>query len=180
MWNFWHMTLSGTILPPLMIPRVHLERVKWTSPTWLTKKHLYFMCLTLRWGASVALHFCNWSHRRTTLVGILSIHFRQCLVTFLLVAAKHLFKACKTCMSFVMLSTKFPSSSQLGEWLICRQIWFIFLFREYFAHIDKSPLSVKNEIMAHFRQLWTISGEGSRILAVPRGLGFLFEISSEA
>ena len=60
------------------------------------------MCLTLRWGASVALHFCNWSHRRTTLVGILSIHFRQCLVTFLLVAAKHLFKACKTCMSFVI------------------------------------------------------------------------------
>lgn len=57
---------------------------------------------------------------------------------------------------------------------------FFLLFREYFAHIDKSPLSVKNEIKAHFRQLWTFSGEGSRILAVQRGLGFLFEISSEA
>lgn len=139
------------------------------------------MCLTLRWGASVALHFCNWSHRRTTLIGILSIHFRQCLVTFLLVAAKHLFKACKTCMSFVTIKiSEFFTIKGVTYMQADLVYFFLFLFREYFAHIDKSPLSVKNEIKAHFRQLWPFSGEGSRILAVPRGLGFLFEISSEA
>lgn len=97
------------------------------------------MCLTLRWEASVALHFCNWSHRRTTLVGILSIHFRQCLVTFLLVAAKHLFKACKTCMSFVINKiSEFFTIKGVTYMQMQADLVHFFLFREYFAHIDKS------------------------------------------